>query len=61
MTDTYTAPTNGHEIAPWTAGGLRIHKPGMEYVAGHEPQILAEGRVESLREYFRDERDQETP
>lgn len=59
MTDTYTAPTNGHEIRSTSNGGLRINKPGMGYASGHEPQTLVAGRVESLREYFRDERDRE--
>lgn len=59
MTDTYIAPTNGHEIRSTSNGGLRINKPGMGYVSGHEPQTLVSGRVASLREYFRDERDRE--
>ena len=59
MTNIYIAPTNGHEIIRTTDGGLRINMPGMDYVAGHEPQTLVAGRVESLREYFRDERDKE--
>lgn len=59
MTDAYIAPTNKHEIRPTDQEGLRINKPGMDYACGHEPQILVSGRVESLREYFRDERDRE--
>lgn len=59
MTEVYIAPTNGHEIRNTPDGGLRINKPGMDYVAGHEPQTLVVGRVQSLREYFRDERDRE--
>lgn len=59
MTDVYTAPTNGHEIRPTNQGGLRINLPGMDYVGGHGTQNLVAGRVGSLREYFRDERDRE--
>lgn len=59
MTEIYTAPTNGHEIRSTDAGGLRINLPGMDHAEGHEPQILVSGRVKSLREYFRDERDRE--
>lgn len=59
MTEAYTAPTNGHEIAKTGTGGLRVSYKGMDSVSGHEPTVLKAGRVQSLREFFQDERDKE--
>lgn len=59
MTEVYTAPTNGHEITKTETGGLHVSYPGMDSVSGHEPTVLKSGRVQSLREFFQDERDKE--
>lgn len=59
MTEVYTAPTNGHEITKTGTGGLHVSYPGMDGVSGHEPTVLKSGRVQSLREFFQDERDKE--
>lgn len=59
MTEKYVAPTNGHEIRVNGSGGMNITYPGMSHVTGHGPTDIAAGRVQSLREFFRDERDQE--
>lgn len=59
MTETYTAPTNGHEITKTETGGLHVSYPRMDSVSGHEPTVLKSGRVQSLREFFQDERDKE--
>lgn len=59
MTEKYVAPTTGHEIVVNEHGGMTVTQPGMIYVPGHEPTKLVPGRVQSLREFFRDERDKE--